>query len=70
MQNWYQRKQSYQRYKVWRSKVYGDVNEFAKKYYQDGPDEIIFIDTVASLYGRNKLDEVITIKKIYLFQFV
>lgn len=40
-------------------KVYGDVNEFAKKYYQDGADEIIFIDTVASLYGRNKLDEVI-----------
>ena len=41
-------------------KVYGDANEFAKKYYDDGADEIILIDTVASLYERNFLDEVIS----------
>ena len=41
-------------------KVYGDANEFAKKYYDDGADEIILIDTVASLYERNSLDEVIS----------
>ena len=41
-------------------KVYGDANEFAKKYYDEGADEIILIDTVASLYERNSLDEVIS----------
>lgn len=33
----------------------GNPNLLAKKYYQDGIDEIIFIDVVASLYGRNCL---------------
>ena len=40
-------------------KVYGNANDFSKKYYEDGADEIILIDTVASLYERNSLDEVI-----------
>lgn len=29
-------------------------------YYLDGADEIIFMDSVASLYGRNNLHEIIT----------
>ncbi|MGE5380686.1 MAG: imidazole glycerol phosphate synthase subunit HisF [Methylocystaceae bacterium] len=31
----------------------GDPNTFARKYYQQGIDEIIYMDIVASLYGRN-----------------
>ena len=33
----------------------GDPNKLAKKYYIDGADEIIFMDVVASLYGRNNI---------------
>ena len=36
-------------------KKLGDPAVFAKKYYQDGADEILYIDIVASLYGRNNL---------------
>ncbi len=31
----------------------------AKKYYEEGIDEIIFMDSVASLYGRNNLFHII-----------
>jgi cyclase len=41
----------------------GDPVELARKYYADGIDEIILIDSVASLYGRNNLFEVV--KKNY-----
>ncbi len=37
----------------------GDTNELALKYYNDGIDEIIYVDNVASLYGRNNLDDVV-----------
>ncbi len=37
----------------------GNPVEFAKKYYEDGADEIFLNDTVASLYDRNSLAEVI-----------
>ena len=37
----------------------GDPNIFAKKYYQEGIDEIYFEDIVASLYERNSLVEII-----------
>jgi imidazole glycerol-phosphate synthase subunit HisF len=40
----------------------GDPNEFAIDYYKKGIDEIILIDCVASLYGRNNLTNII--KKI------
>ncbi|WP_094603870.1 Imidazole glycerol phosphate synthase subunit HisF [Sporomusa silvacetica DSM 10669] len=33
----------------------GDPNEFAKKYYDDGIDEILYMDIVASLYERTKI---------------
>lgn len=33
----------------------GDPNEFARRYYAAGIDEILYIDIVASLYERNSL---------------
>ena len=41
-------------------RVIGDPAEYANKYYLDGADEILYIDSVASLYGRNNLQEVVT----------
>jgi len=35
----------------------GNPNTLAKKYYKDGADELIYLDCVASLYGRNNLTE-------------
>ena len=40
-------------------KKVGDPGKFAKKYYNEEIDELIFIDTVATLYGRNQLAEII-----------
>ena len=40
-------------------RVVGDPNTFAKKYYQDGIDELVFMDCVATLYGRNNLSNII-----------
>ena len=37
----------------------GDPQEFARRYYEQGADELIYIDIVASLYGRNSLDEIV-----------
>lgn len=37
----------------------GDPYEFAKRYYEEGIDEILLLDSVASLHGRNALGEVI-----------
>lgn len=37
----------------------GDPNLFAKKYYDQGIDEIIYIDIVASLYERNNLMDIV-----------
>jgi cyclase len=37
----------------------GDPIELAKKYYAQGIDEIVFMDAVASLYGRNNLFHII-----------
>ena len=41
-------------------RIVGDPQDRAEKYYQDGADEIIYMDTVASLYGRNNLLDVVT----------
>ena len=38
----------------------GDPQTHAAKYYLDGADEIIYMDTVASLYGRNNLVDVVS----------
>lgn len=40
-------------------RVLGNPIYFAKKYYEEGIDEIFLYDTVASLYGRNSLDQLI-----------
>jgi len=40
-------------------RVIGDPNAFALKYYAEGADELIFMDSVASLYGRNSLSDLI-----------
>ena len=40
-------------------RVLGDPNKFALSYYNDGADELIFMDLVASLYNRNSLHEMI-----------
>ncbi len=41
-------------------RVLGAPDYFAKKYYEDGADELVYQDTVASLYGRNNIAEIIT----------
>jgi len=40
-------------------RVMGDPQEFALRYYQAGADELIYMDIVASLYGRNNLSDII-----------
>ena len=40
-------------------RVMGDPQEFARRYYEEGIDELIYMDVVASLYGRNSLTEVV-----------
>lgn len=37
----------------------GDPNEMAIKYYNEGVDEIIFMDAVAAYYDRNSLSDLI-----------
>jgi cyclase len=41
-------------------RVMGDPQEFALRYYRDGADELIYMDIVASLYGRNNLSDIIS----------
>lgn len=40
-------------------RVIGAPGEFARAYYQAGADELIYMDTVASLYGRNNLTDIV-----------
>lgn len=40
-------------------RVVGKPAELAKKYYDQGADELLYIDIVASLYERNNLSEVV-----------
>lgn len=40
-------------------RIIGLPNVFARKYYYEGADEIIYMDVVASLYGRNHLGQII-----------
>jgi len=37
----------------------GKPNKMSKKYYEEGIDEIIFLDAVASLYERNSLIQIL-----------
>jgi cyclase len=40
-------------------RVIGDPQQFARRYYAEGADEILYVDIVASLYGRNNILEVV-----------
>ena len=37
----------------------GTPHDFARKYYEEGIDELIYIDIVASLYERNNLSNIV-----------
>lgn len=41
-------------------RVLGTPAQFAEYYYKNGADELFYQDVVASLYGRNSLDDIIT----------
>lgn len=49
-------------------RVIGSPHEHALRYYLDGADELIYMDCVASLYGRNSLDSIVhsTIKDVFV----
>ena len=49
-------------------RVIGDPSIYSKKYYLQGADELILMDSVASLYGRNQLGELISeiVKDVFI----
>ncbi|MEK9657131.1 MAG: imidazole glycerol phosphate synthase cyclase subunit [bacterium] len=49
-------------------RVVGNPTELTQKYYNEGADEIIFMDAVASLYERNSLDLIVekVAKKLFV----
>jgi cyclase len=40
-------------------RVVGDPHEYAKAYFGQGVDEIVYMDSVATLYGRNSLADLV-----------
>ncbi len=48
-------------------RVMGKPDELATMYYNQGADELLYIDTVASLYGRNNLTDVVKIAASHIF---
>ena len=49
-------------------RVLGKPEYFASKYYKEGADELLYMDVVASLYGRNNLLDIVssTAKSIFI----
>jgi cyclase len=49
-------------------RVLGPPELFARRYYEEGADELLFMDVVASLYGRNSLLDIIekTAREIFI----
>lgn len=49
-------------------RVLGKPEDFARHYYETGADELIYMDTVASLYQRNSLVKIIerTAREIFI----
>lgn len=41
-------------------RIVGKPADLARKYYQGGADEVLYMDAVASLYGRNSILEIVT----------
>ena len=48
-------------------RVIGSPNEYALRYYQQGVDELVYMDCVASLYGRNSLGDIIQAAAMNVF---
>jgi cyclase len=48
-------------------RVVGDPKEFARRYYQEGADELIYMDIVASLFGRNNLVDIVEAVSRHVF---
>lgn len=48
-------------------RVVGDPAEMARRYAESGADEILYIDTVASLYGRNQLESLLEKTTLEIF---
>ena len=46
----------------------GDPNQFARRYYEEGIDELLYIDIVASLYNRNNLSGIVrkTVDEVFI----
>lgn len=40
-------------------RIMGDPQQYARRYYEQGADELIYLDIVASLYGRSKLVDIV-----------
>ena len=49
-------------------RVLGKPEEFARHYYEAGADELLYMDLVASLYGRNSLLDIVsrTAREIFI----
>jgi cyclase len=49
-------------------RVLGKPDRFARYYYESGADELLYMDVVASLYGRNSLLDVIerTAREVFI----
>src|SRR4051794_32134959 len=49
-------------------RVLGKPERFARAYYEQGADELVYVDVVASLYGRNSILDTIsrTAREIFI----
>ena len=49
-------------------RVLGKPERFARFYYESGADELVYLDVVASLYGRNNILDIVrrTSKEIFI----
>jgi len=49
-------------------RVIGDPQVYASQYYKDGADELLYMDIVASLYGRNNLSDIVkhTVRNVFI----
>lgn len=49
-------------------RVLGKPEKFARYYYESGADELLYMDAVASLYGRNSLLDIVerTAKEVFI----
>jgi len=48
-------------------RVMGVPDELSTRYYEQGADELLYIDTVASLYGRNNLTDIVKQAASHIF---